>query len=110
MGLIRKSEDLGNVSDENKFRFIEIFLKDVKNVVNGGLDFASNLVFPFVSVNFTAANANLAVAHSLNRLPRGYFVISRSAAGIVYDGTLESSSTTIYLRSSAVMTAKIVFF
>jgi hypothetical protein len=110
MGLIRKSEDLGGVSDENKFRFIEIFLKDVKNVVNGGLDFASNLVFPSVEVVFTIANANVTITHGLTRPIRGYFVISQNAAGSVYNPSVLNNNTSVVLRSSAVMTAKIVFF
>ncbi len=65
----------------------------------------------------SSANTEFAVAHSLRdkngnaRVPQGYIVIRRSAAGVIYDGTTTWTTTNIYLRCNvANMSATILIF
>lgn len=109
MGLIRASEKITTLPQKEMMRYIEIFLESVKNIVNGNLTANENMLFPFVEVDFTSANTNFVIEHGIGRSPRGYLVISSDSALSVYDGTRPSDSTFIYLRSSAVGKARIVF-
>jgi hypothetical protein len=109
MALIRANDQLGSGDAESKFKFIEIFMASVKNVVNGNIDFSKNVLFPGVDVIFSTANAQKAVKHNLGRIPRGYLVIGQTANFNVYNGTAPWTKDLIYLRASAVGTAKIVF-
>lgn len=73
--------------------------------------------FEIVRVNFTVANQDVDIPHSLRpKDPEAvhYLVIGASAAGVVYQnitGTRKAwQQTQIYLRSSAVMTAILLLF
>lgn len=111
MGLIQASSQFTNVDkDEDKFRFIQVFQQQVQSVVNGKIEFVSNIQSKLKQVTFTATDTDTSIDHGLGIIPNGYFIVGLSAAMIIYDGSLETTSSVIFLRSSAIGIASIMFF
>jgi hypothetical protein len=110
MSILKKSDNLSNLDDPSKFRFIEVFLKEVRTLINGNLQMSTNISMPFVEVLFENANADVSVAHNLGRIPRGYFVIEQTAGAVVYTGGGVATATTINLKATTSTRAKLVFF
>lgn len=108
MALIKENTEIELAPDGQKFRYIQAFMEAVKQTVNGKLDIASNVNLAPKTVTFGAANSDLQIAHNLNRIPRGYIVISRTAGFVVYDGSTPWTRSNIYLKASSTGTAKIV--
>lgn len=108
MALIKENTEIQLAPDSQKFRYIQAFMEAVKRTVNGKLDISSNVNIAPVTVNFGVANSDIGIAHNLNRVPRGYIVISRSASFVVYDGGTPWTRDRLYLRSNATGQAKIV--
>lgn len=91
--------------DETTLYQMNQFLINLAAVLNGGIEFgtvntASENIYCHVTPFTAAAVAGdeFSVPHSLNKVPTGYWVISRSASGIVYDGVTPNTATTLYLR------------
>lgn len=112
MGKIIASPEIDNVPGaEAKIRYIQLFLNNVLEQINGNLEITENLKIKLQIVKFTSANVNKAIPHGLGVVPQGYIVCGKSAASVeVYDGTVVSTKNLIYLRSAAVGTANILFF
>ncbi len=103
------SEKVDIIKDEAEFkRFLVAFLTEIKLAVNGNLNFVDNFGGREVSVTFTAANTNTRVDTGLRTVPTKYIVQGTTAAMSVYDGTLASQPGVIFLRSSAVGTARLL--
>ena len=110
MAVLTQSPNITDLkSQEDVNRYIQLFLQGVQDVINGRLSLADNNILKKVGVDFTAADTDTVINHGLSRAPRGYFVISRTAGMIVYDGSKASTVTQITLKSSAIGTAQIVF-
>ena len=84
-------------------------MQAVKSVVNGNIEFGKNMLISSKSVSFSASGVELKIEHGLGRVPRGYLVVSRATANVVYDGVSPSDQNYIYLRANGALTAKIVF-
>ncbi len=111
MSKITASPDIDNVKQPEQIKFIDIFLQDVVDTVNGKLDFASNLNAKEITVNFTVANTDVSTSHSLGRVPTRYLVTSATTAlSAVYNGTIANTSSTITLRSSAIGIATLLIY
>lgn len=104
---ITAGTDVDKVKPQDMPRFTAIFLAQVVEALNGNLSFSDNLNAKLLTVTFTAANADVATIHGLGRVPAGYFVVGRTAAMIVYDGSSTNTSSLLYLRSSVAGTARI---
>lgn len=91
-------------------RFIDIFAQDVVNVVNGNLEFGTNVKTSLISAAFTSANTDATFNHSLGKVPTGYLVAGLSASMVVYAGSNASTNKTITLKSSAIGTASLLLF
>lgn len=88
--------------------YVSKFVGEVITALNNGLLIQDNMSFKTISVTFTVANQEVKIDHNLGRTPLGYVSIGQSAALTVYDGTTETTSQSIYLRSSAVGTVKLL--
>lgn len=104
---IQASPDISNIKDEEIKRFSTIVLTQIVGAINGNITFSDNMLGQQVSVTFTAANTDTAIDHTLNRTISQYLVLSRSANMVIYDGSSASTSSRIYLKSSATGTATI---
>lgn len=110
MAIIRSSEQITNVADINeKFRYIQIFLQDVKETVNGNLELAVNNRLNIKTVLFSQANTDVVIEHGLGRIPNGYIVVGLNSSAVIFEGPLQKTVTTIGLRATVNCTAKLIF-
>lgn len=112
MSLIQASSDIYNLPEGKELtRYIQLFLQNVSETVNGNLEFGINLKTKVVTVVFGQANVSVAVPHGLGKVPQGYILAGKSASGVnVFDGTGKNTVNLYYLQSSSAGTAKIIFF
>ena len=111
MSRVNRSAEIQNLTtlDDVK-RFVNSWLTNITDNINGNLEFDINLRTTTVTVVFVQANVDVGIFHGLNKSPNGYFKASSSAALTLYDGAGLTTNKVIYLRSSAVGTAKILFY
>jgi hypothetical protein len=79
-------------------------------IINGNIGIFDNVKLCTTSANFTTANTNLYVEHTLGRVPRGYIVIRRNGNILVYDGSLEWNQYGIYLKGSTTGRVTLLIF
>ena len=79
-------------------------------ILNNGIRPGDNLDAQTVSVTtHTTPGTEVAVAHTLKRVPAGYIVLKRDKEGVIYDGATAFSTSSIYLKSNvASVTATIL--
>lgn len=99
-----------NVEDPKRWASLTIFLKDVYNILLKGITPTDNFRGTLVEVEFAAANTDTQIRHGLSFLPQNYFVVGTSAAMSIYDGSEDTTGVYIYLRSSAIGTARVFLF
>lgn len=102
--------DVSNVKGDDVQRFVTAFQTQVQDAVNGNLTFGENIKAQIVSVDFTAANAQTQVSHTLGKVPGGYFLVGASAAMSLYNGTSANTTELLYIRSTAVGQASVLVF
>lgn len=101
--------DLGKIKDVSEFmRYCAKFCQNLFNLINGKLEFDSNILSQTVEVTFATANTDTKVSHSLNRTGLGYIVKSKSAACDVYDGNTAANNKAIYVRSTVATTVTLI--
>lgn len=110
MSRITASEKMDTLEPEEVPRWLTIFLKEVKNLLNNGIRFNDNFDGAVVSVTFNQANTDTQVQTRLRRTPQDYIVLNRSANMVIYNGQGASSTGSISLRASAVGTVKLLVF
>jgi hypothetical protein len=110
MSRLIRSFDFDRVTPDDLGRYLNQWCEDAVAVINGGIDFATNFNANEITINFSAANTDTPIAHGLARSPNRYILTSATAAISLYDGTLATTSSIIYLRSSATGTATILFY
>lgn len=111
MTKIKDKFQFGNIEDIDQMgRFMELFNNDINDLLNGNLEFDDNLRTSTLSVNFTTANAQLQIAHSLGRTPIGYILAKTNTPARLYDGGTLNDSKFVYIKSDAVANTTIVVF
>lgn len=90
-------------------KLVAIFALNVEELLNGGLRLDENFAGQVLVVEFTSTTQKT-IQHQLNRVPTGYFIVGSTTDMRVYDGTIRSTKDTIYLRPSAVGTARIFIY
>ena len=109
MSRILASGDVGNVKPEEFQRYATLVLKDIVDKVNGNLEFGLNLRTQTINVEFTAANTETTVPHSLGRVPQGYILAKSNAATSLYNST-DANAANLYLKSSAIANVTIIVY
>lgn len=111
MSIVKSGTELMAIKDDKgKFKYIELFNQEIKNIINGNLEVLRNLRHNIVEYSFLEADVAKKVLHGLGYKPNGYLVIGRNVAMIVYDGGGPSTINYIPLKSDTIGTAKILFF
>ena len=95
---------------EEVVRFMSIITDEMQQVINGKIDFDSNIRTNVVDVSFTTANAEKPIAHTLNRVPIGYILVKTNVAVRLYDGATTNTASTIYIKADAIATTKVMVF
>ena len=73
---------------------------DLLSVVNGKLEFKTNIQSEIASITFGTADTEVKIPHGLGRVPTGYLLIG--SAGIpseLYDGDTKNTTAFIYLKN-----------
>lgn len=110
MARITQSNDIVDSKGDDRFRYIQLWMQDATNQVNGGLLFGQNIKGQILSITFAIINTNTTVSHRLGFIPTSYIVIGLSASLTVYDGTISFTSSQITLKGSALGTARLFIF
>lgn len=110
MSRITASPYVDRLPDDERPRFTAIILQQIVDALNNGLDFGTNFNARTLSITFSAAGTDTALAHGLGRPPVGYIVVGRDGAFTVYNGATASTPNLIYLRASSTGTASVLVF
>lgn len=110
MSKVTASTDFDRIDEESLKKFLALLAEQLVTVLNGNIDFQTNFNCKMLSVTFGAANSDAAVSHGLGRVPTGVLEYSKSAAMIIYNGSVPNNQSVLYLRSSAVGTASVIVF
>lgn len=107
---ITAAADVSNVKGDDITRFVSAFLTQIQDIVNGNLSFGDNIKAQVVSANFTAANAQIQIGHTLGKAPIGYILVGSSVAMSLYNGTSANTDQLLYISSTAVGSASVLVF
>lgn len=95
--------------DKDLAKCLEEVLNNLSKMFAVGISIADNLDKQLVSLSTSATpGTEVAVPHTLKRIPSGYFVLRQDRAGTIYDGSTAFSTTNIYLKSDVASVATIV--
>lgn len=101
MGKISTAINISNVTNLNDLlRFLSPLLIQIQSVINGNVEFESNIFADQINVSFSGANVETRTPHNLGRVPFGYFLIGSNAAVQIYN-TTASDKNFIYPKASA---------
>jgi glutamate synthase domain-containing protein 1 len=97
---IRLPDKNSPIFKEELLRMLNNYTREVGDLINGALQLGpDNLNCYIYTVTDTGnIDTEFNFAHTLKRIPVGYFVISISKAGIVYKGSTAWDIATIYLK------------
>jgi len=96
------------------------FLKDLCDVLarytvkladllNGGIRITDNFDAQIKTVTTAGANTEVAVAHTLKRIPNGFIILNTDKAANICDSGTAWTATNIYIKASAAtVTAKLL--
>ena len=93
--------DLGRITDVDTFmRFCSQAIRDLQGIINGKIDFSTNILCQLVEVTFPSANTDLMVNHNLNKTGVNFVIVNKAVACDVYHGVGTDTATSLYLRST----------
>lgn len=99
-----------NFEDDKKWPNLALFLKDIYNILVKGITPQDNFRGALLEVDFEDADTDTKIRHGLSFVPSNYFVVGLSVAMTIYDGDTANNADNIYLKSSAIGTARIFVF
>lgn len=80
-------------------------------MLNGNVDLIENGSNDHVSATFTKINSDVAIAHTLQRIPRGYMQShSTNSVLSLQNGKTAWTATTLYLQAGSTGTVGLVIF
>ena len=112
MSKVRSNTNLGNVTEVTQLaKFTTIALEDMVGIINGQIEFESNIRSNIVTATFTTSASDVRIPHALEKVPSGYIIVGTTDPASFYNGSGQWTSSEIYLRSSAVVSqARIMVF
>jgi len=96
-------QSIGNQEDLR--RFVNQAINNLSQIVTNNINVQDNLNCQVVGV--TLGTTEIAIQHNFARVPFGYLVLNQDANATIYSGASEWNATTIYLRASGTVYAKI---
>ena len=107
---VRALSDFGNIEDfENLKRFVSSFANGVLDVVNGNLEFGSNIRSSLVE-DISFSGSPVTVQHGLAKTPTGYILVKSSASINIFSAGDSNSSTIVLNSSGSPATCSVLFF
>lgn len=112
MSKIRNIFNLSNLDTvDDLSRYLNVSVNELTNIINGKIEFVENILSARINVNFTSANSQFSISHSLNKTPVGYIQIGSNVACNVYDGTngvSDWSDSLIFLKCNAIAQVRLI--
>lgn len=98
--------------EKNIQRAIDDQQSNLAAILNRGISFDDNMdTREILFTSSGVANTENTVAHTLGKIPSGYFVVSLNKAAIVYDGGTTWTASNIYLKvNTATTVVRIIVF
>lgn len=112
MASLSNPKQLQNITDEKEFmRYCSQAVGDIQTVINGQIEFGSNIKSQTVVQYFNQADVDVLINHSLNKKNVNFLVVNKNRASDYYHGVGMDTVSTINLRSTvAGVTATIILF
>src|ERR1700744_3196159 len=101
------TSNLDTVSD--LARYTSVQFQSIIGAVNGNLELGTNLKSKLLTVNFTASNTQVQMAHNLGKTPTAIILAGSNAATSIYSAK-SADSTYVYLMSSAIANTTVLIF
>ena len=95
---------------EDLRRYTTLFARNVTAAINGRLSFSDNFAGQFLEATFSGAGVDLTLTHGLNREPEGYLVTRNSSGIVIYDGSIENTTTQVTLRATGAGSVTLFIF
>lgn len=108
MGQLKQVYNITTIDAKDVQKFVGLMMENIVQVLNGNLEFISNIKSSIISATFNATNTETQFSHTLGKVPIGYIVLSSTAAMSVYSGTTPFTNGLIFLKSSATGTASLL--
>lgn len=106
----QKAYDLKSIKDpEEKEKTLSIQLKSFFDILDSGIRPGDNFDARIIDHTFVSGEDN-AINHGLQRVPTGYWVLSRDRNNLIWNGDAAWTKETIYLTSDAATVAKLLIF
>lgn len=112
MSSLSNPKQLQNITDTQEFmRYCAQAVDDIQTVINGQIEFGSNIKSQTVVQYFGQANSDVMIRHNLNKTSVNYLIANKTAASDFYHGSGADTLSSIYLRSTvAGVTATIILY
>lgn len=99
MGFLRGPLDIGKITDLDKYiRMSSQLFESMLQVINGTIDFDTNINCQTITVNFGAANSDTVVSHKLNKTNVNFEIVNKAVSLDVYHGSNIDTNSSICLR------------
>ena len=103
-----------DISQQNEWddakRFVSISFERIQDLFSNNITFGDNFNGQIVSAVFATANAEVTIAHTLNRVPTGFIPVLPSVAMSVYNGSTPWTASSVYLKSTVAGNCNILVF
>jgi hypothetical protein len=101
--------DAGRPFDQQLVASLDNFAQGLRAILDRGIALGDNVDCEIVAFTSSATpDAELAVPHSLGKVPSYFIVADINKGGVVYRGATAFTSETVYLKCSAASAAVVV--
>lgn len=103
--------DLGRIKDlDTLIKYTSQCIQQLNNIVNGNIEFDSNIMSQTMSIKFTTANLDTMFTHTLNRKNLKYMIVDKTIACDVYHTASKDNASQICLACTQVTSVTIILF
>jgi hypothetical protein len=105
--------DLGRIEDlPTLIKYTALCIQQLNNIVNGNIEFDTNIASQTVSYTFTSTSTFVLIKHGLNRKNLKFMLVDSDQAGVLWHNAVQDDVSHIALAFSAsvVSNVKILLF
>lgn len=103
-------KQVSNLAPPEAIRHIEANFQLLLPIINGGIEFGSNIRSGNGEIDIRAAGQVVAIPHNLPQIPTGYLVVYQDTAAVIYAAPSSYTWTlqNIFLTASAPVRARVI--
>lgn len=104
--------ETGKITEAADFmKIVSQFLLEIQPIINGKIEFESNILSQVVTSYFPTANVDLVIPHALGKTPIRYLVADKTRSCDVYRGSKVETKDNVFLKSTvAGVTVTLILF